>query len=333
MINKDGTISRVPGSPFDEGLGQPSIIQVTAEAKGRFVYVLNVEATAGGELIGHPGICGFAVDPATGALSRVPGSPIVFPVRNDNNIAVDGSGHFLFEPNLSNTGFDVYSIDQKTGGLTKTSANSNAPPVGSFVNAAADGRLLFNAGKGMVEVFSIAAETGELRAVPGTPTSTAGSAGPIAVTADGKFLYVANQKEGTVMVFAIAANGALTPMNGSPFAIDQGAQNLAPTPDGKFLYVAAFTLTSTGANVTVKGYSVNPSAGAFTRVAGAQVNNANSVTVDLSGQRAYISVTSGVTGGLQLAVYSINPALGALTKIGQIDAPVSDNPFNVVTTP
>jgi 6-phosphogluconolactonase (cycloisomerase 2 family) len=323
----------VPGSPFDEGLGQPSIIQVTADAKGRFVYVLNVEAQAAGELIGHPGICGFAVNPTTGALSRVPGSPIVFPVRNDNSIAVDGSGHFLYEPNLSNTGFDVYSIDQSRGGLTKTSANSNAPPVGSFVNASADGRLLFNAGKGLVEVFSIAPQTGELTAVPGTPTSTAGSGGPIAVTTDGKFLYAANQNEGTVMVFAIAANGALTPVRGSPFTIDHGAQNMTLTPDGKFLYVAAFTLTSTGANVTVKGYSVNPSAGAFSRAAGAQVNNANSVTVDLSGQRAYISVTSAVTGGLQLAVYGINPTSGALTKIGQIDAPVSDDPFDVVTTP
>ncbi len=333
MIHGDGTISPVPGSPFDEGLGQPSIIEITADAKGRFVYVLNVEAQAAGELIGQPGLCGFAVNPKTGALSRVPGSPVAYPTRNDNNIAVDGSGHFLFEPNLSNTGFDVYSIDQSSGGLTKTSANSNAPPVGRFINAGADGRLLFNAGHGLVEVFSIAAQTGELTVVSGTPTSTAGSAGPMAITADGKFLYVANQNEGTVMVFAVAASGVLTPLSGSPFAIDQGAQALALTPDGRFLYVAAFTPVSTGANSTVKGYSVNPSAGAFTPIAGAVVNNASSVTIDLSGQRAYISVTPGLLGGLQLAIYNINPASGALTQIGQASAPVSDDPFDVVIAP
>jgi 6-phosphogluconolactonase len=332
VINGDGSISPVPGSPFDEGLGQPSIIEVTADPKGRFVYVLNVEAQAVGELIGRPGLCGFAVNVKTGALSRVPGSPIAFPVRNDNNIAVDGSGHFLFEPNLSNTGFDVYAIDQTSGGLTKTSANSNAPPVGGFVNASADGRLLFNAGKGLVEVFSITVQTGELKAVPGTPTSTGGSAGPMAITADGKFLYVANQNEGTVMVFAVAASGALTPVSGSPFAIDRGAQNLALTPDGKFLYVAAFTLVSNGASETVKGYSVNPSAGEFTPSAVAVVNSASSVTIDGSGQRAYISVNPDFSG-LQLAIYSIDPASGALKRTGQASAPVSDDPFDVVTAP
>jgi 6-phosphogluconolactonase len=332
VIHSDGTISPVPGSPFDEGLGQPSIIQVTADAKGRFVYVLNVEAQAAGELIGRPGLCGFAVNPKTGALSRVPGSPIAFPVRNDNNIAVDGSGHFLFEPNLSNTGFDVYAIDQNTGRLTKTSANSNAPPVGGFINASVDGRLLFNAGKGMVEVFSIAPQTGELTAVPGTPTSSGGSAGPMALSSDGKNLYVANQNEGTVMVFAIAANGALAPVNGSPFAIDRGAQNLALTPDGRFLYVAAFTLLPASASETVKGYSVNPSAGAFSPVAGAVVSDASSVTLDHSGGRAYVSVNPNFSG-LQLVIYSVNAASGALTKIGQTSAPVSDDPFDVVTAP
>ncbi|HMF90519.1 MAG TPA: hypothetical protein VKL40_07730, partial [Candidatus Angelobacter sp.] len=96
VINRDGSISRAAGSPFDEGLGQPSVIQVTGDPKGRFVFVLNVEAQAAGELIGRPGLCGFAINSKTGTLSRVPGSPIVFPVRNDNNIVVDGSGHFLF---------------------------------------------------------------------------------------------------------------------------------------------------------------------------------------------------------------------------------------------
>ncbi|HEY6308793.1 MAG TPA: beta-propeller fold lactonase family protein [Candidatus Angelobacter sp.] len=332
MIQSDGTISSVAQSPFVEGLGTPSIIQITGDTKGHFIYVLNVEAQAVGEIIGKPGICGFAVDPGTGALSVVPGSPIVFSVRNNNNMAVDGSGHFLFEPNLSNTGFDVYSIDQNSGGLTKTSANSNAPPVGTFTNASADGRLLFNAGNGMVEVFSIAATTGELTVVSGSPSPTGGSAGPMAITADGKFLYVANQNEGTMMVFAIAASGTLTPVTGSPFTIDTGAQFLALTPDGRFLYVAAVTPV-TAANSTVKGYSVNPAGGTFTPIAGAVVNNASSVTVDLSGQRAYVSVKPGPFVGLQLVIYSIDPASGALTQIGQASAPVSDDPSDMVVVP
>ncbi|HEY6274039.1 MAG TPA: beta-propeller fold lactonase family protein [Terriglobales bacterium] len=332
MIGRDGTISPVPGSPFDEGLGQPSIIEITTDSTGRFVFVLNVEAQAVGEIIGKPGICGFAIDHATGALLRVPGSPIIFPVRNDNDIVVDGSGHFLYEGNLANTGFDVYAIDQSSGRLAKTSANSNAPPVGSFSKASADGRLLLNAGNGLVEVFSIAPESGELTAVSRTPASTGGSGGPITLTQDGKFLYAANQNEGTIMVFAVAANGTLEAVGGSPFVVDTGAENMAITPDGKFLYITSFNAMA-AVGSTVKGYAVNPAEGAFTQIAGAVVNNASSVTIDLSGQRAYISVTPGLFTGLQLFIYNLDPASGVLSQIGTASSPVSDDPFDLVTTP
>src|SRR5215472_14772587 len=192
IIHADGTITPVAGSPFGEGLGTPSIIEIINDAKGRFIYVLNVETQAAGELIGRPGLCGFAVDPASGVLTRVPDSPIVFPTRNNNMIVLDGSARFLFEGNLANTGFDVYSVDQSNGTLAKTSAASNAPPVGPFAVASGDGRFLFSAGNGMVGAFSIDTQSGNLTIVPGMPISTGGSAGPMATTADGKFLYVAN---------------------------------------------------------------------------------------------------------------------------------------------
>ena len=331
VINSNGTISPVRGSPFDEGLGQTSIIQVVADRQGRFVYVLNVGDSAVGEIIGQPGIGGFSIDRASGSLRRAPGSPIVFPTRNDNEIAIDGSGHFLFEPNLSNTGFDVYAIDQSTGALTKTSSSSNAPPVGSMSVASPDGRLLFNAGSGMVEVFSIDPKSGTLSAI-GTPVSTAGSGGPIAITQDGKFLYTANKDEGTVMVFAVAPDGSLSPANGSPFTVDPGAQFLMLTPDSKFLYIAFFNAAAT-VSAVVKGYGVNPSAGTFTPISRAVVRNAESITIDLSGQRAYLSVTSPQSFGLALSIYSIDQSSGALARVRQASGPVSDDPFDIMTVP
>lgn len=314
------------GSPFGEGLGTPSIIEITGDAHGRFVYVLNVEAQAAGELIGNPGICGFAVDRATGALTRVPGSPIAFPVRNNNLIVLDGTTHFLFEGNLAGTGFDVYAIDQNSGGLAKTSANSDAPPQGEFAVASADGRFLFSAGKGNVGAFSIA-NSGNLTLVSGTPVSTRGSAGPMAITPDGKFLYVSNQIEGSVTVFAVANNGALTPVAGSPFMIDTHPQFLALTPDARFLYIPSSDTQS------VKGYAVNPTAGTFTPVAGAVVNNATSVTVNFSGTLTYVSVFPP-TAFAELVTYKIDPTTGDLTQIAQNATPFfSDDPNDVITEP
>lgn len=330
VIQSNGSVIPVPGPPFDEGLGTPSVIQIVGDVKGRFIYVLNVEAIAVGMFIGQPGIAGFKIDPQTGALSAVPGSPIVFPERNNNFMVMDGTGHFLFEPNglgdSASTGLDVYAIDQNTGALTKTTSTSNAPPVGNFAAASADGRFVFNAGNGLVEAFSIVPSTGQLVA-SGAPISTGGSAGPVAVSNDGKFLYVANANEGTVAVFAVGAGGALSMVSGSPFAIDPGAESLQLTPDGKFLYVAAFTDTATGANQTVKGYAVNPAAGTFTPIPGAIVNNVDAVTIDFSGKFAYISAPG------TLFTYSIDPATGALTHLSHTTAPSSDDASDLVTVP
>lgn len=327
-INLDASVSPVAGSPFSEGLGTPSIIQIVADPRGRFIYVLNVSASAGGRIIGEAGIGGFAVDPATGALTRAPGSPIVFPNDDDNLMAIEGTGHFIFEPNgftgSPGPGFNVYTIDQTTGALILTSATANASPVGSFMAASANGSFLFNAGNGLVEAFSISTATGQLLVVPGTPTSPAGSAGPMAASADGRFLYVANQAQGTVAVFAIGSTGALTLVSGSPFTIDPGAQFLTLTPDGRFLFVAA---TPSGGVPTVKGYAVNPAAGIFTPVPGAVVSNVTSVTVDRSGSFAYISRVGS------LFTFTIDPVTGALSQRSQTTAPSSDNPHDVVVVP
>ncbi|HZS26364.1 MAG TPA: beta-propeller fold lactonase family protein [Candidatus Angelobacter sp.] len=330
IIQSNGSVVPVAGSPFDEGLGTPDVIQIVGDVKGRFVYVLNVDATAVEMTIGEPGIAGFKIDRQTGALTSVPGSPITFPQRNNNFMVMDGTGHFLFEPNglgdSASTGFDVYAIDQNTGTLTKTTSTSNAPPLGNFAAASADGQFVFNAGNGLVEAFSIVSSTGQLLA-DGAPISTGGSAGPIAASSDGKFLYVANANEGTVAVFAVGAGGALSMVSGSPFAIDPGAESLELTPDGKFLYVAAFTDTATSANQTVKGYAVNPGAGTFTPIPGAIVNNVDSVTIDFSGKFAYISSPGS------LFTYSIDPTTGALTQLSHTTAPSSDDASDLVTVP
>jgi 6-phosphogluconolactonase (cycloisomerase 2 family) len=334
-INRDGTVSAVAGSPFDEGVGQSDIIQVITDNRGRFVYVLNQTAGAFGVPLGISGICTFSIDQTTGALTKAPGGPIVFPSgpgnafprSNSNRMVLDGAGRFLFQPNGRNsnpsTGFDVYAVDPGTGALTRTNANSNVAPVGSFTAASRDGRFVFDAGNGMAEVFAIDQPTARLTLIVG-PVSTSGSAGPMAVTAGGDFLYVANQKEGTVAVFAIGEGGSLTPVAGSPFSIDIGARFLALTPDARFLYVQAHL---TPGNDTVKGYAVNPVEGSFKPIAGAVLQGVTTVVVDLSGKFAYISDVG------DLFTYVIDPHTGALTQVAHTTGPSSDDEQDMVTTP
>ena len=325
-INNNGQVSAIAGSPFDEGLGSASVIQVTADPKGRFVYLLNVSAMGAGEQIGQAGIGEFSIDRKTGALTRIPGSPIVFNNTFDLFLAPEGTGHFVYgtraSTSLTPDAIDIYSINQSSGALALTSAAANVPPVGQFIVAGNDGQFVFNAGNGLVESYSINPNTGALTGV-GAPLGTGGSAGPVAVTNDHKFLYVANQTEGTMAVFAVGSSGALTPVAGSPFAIDTGAQNMALTPDGKFLYVTSSVNGVDG----LKGYAVNPSAGTFTPIAGAVEPKMSVVTIDLSGKFAYIG---NVT---DLFTFSIDPNTGALTQVAHTSGPSSDDSHDLITVP
>lgn len=336
--SQNGMVTGLAGTRFPGSLFESNLLQVVADPQGRFIYTLNLAAFEGGTQFADSGIGGFAVNQQTGALSVVPGSPLIFSQNNFNQMAVDGTGHFLIEPNVAgargiSTGFDVYSIDQNTGAITKTLSPSNAHPVGAFTIASADGHFLFNAGNGSVAVFSIDSQTGSLTPVPGTPTSAGGSAGPMAITSDGHFLYAANSTEGTLNIFAVSTTGTLTPVAGSPFTIDNGAQFLALTPDGEFLYIASDTQSNDNFAQTVKGYAVNPGAGEFASISGAVVNNATSVTVDLSGEFAYISTFSSSTGAFNLVTYRIDDVTGTLTQKSQTNAVVTDDPTDIVAVP
>jgi 6-phosphogluconolactonase len=60
----------------------------------------------------------------------------------------------------------------------------------------------------------------------------------VAVTPDGKYVYVANRTDAQVVGYAVGGGGALTPVFGSPFTAGTAPAGLAISPDGNFLYVA-----------------------------------------------------------------------------------------------
>jgi 6-phosphogluconolactonase (cycloisomerase 2 family) len=102
--------------------------------------------------------------------------------------------------------------------------------------------LQCNPASGTISVFSIQDATlTKVSDVQVADPLASSNPGPtaIAVTPDGKFLYVANQFDGTVTGFSVDASGVLTRLTpGATATVGTAPAGIDITPDGGFLYVA-----------------------------------------------------------------------------------------------
>jgi 6-phosphogluconolactonase (cycloisomerase 2 family) len=124
---------------------------------------------------------------------------------------------------------------------------------------------------------------------------------------------VANNTTSSVSAYLIAsADGSLTPLAGSPFlTAGTGPVSLSADPLGRFLYVA------NQASSDVSAFSINQTNGALVTLAGSPVpltpaaSSPQSITVDLSGQFAYVANASGSVTAF--AINQLTGVLGAVT--------------------
>ena len=207
----------VPGSPFPAATNP---FHVVVHPSGSFLYASNYNDPMGS-------ISAYTIDPNTGALTQIAGSPFAtesgYP--GPSRLAIDPTGKFLYV------------------GLNGT------------VNA-----------NNQVAAFSINSSTGELTAVTGSPFMTGNGPLSVAVDQTGKYLYTANSFDNTISGFAIdPTTGALTSVSGSPFstgALGAFPFALAMDPLGMFLYtgnqasnnVSGLSInTTTGALTAIPG--------------------------------------------------------------------------------
>jgi 6-phosphogluconolactonase len=223
-----GSLATVAGSPFP--LMPPSIAAgLAVDNNSQTLYVAD-----GGRI-------DALKSDSTGALATVPGSPFL---AGDNlYLTVDPQDRFLFATDNTVPGsVEAFTIDSSTGALTAVSGSPFAiGPVGSSlllgIVVDTSSRFVYTAMQttGQVAGFSIAAPSGALTPIPGSPFTTGST--PIALSTANNFLYVSNLGDGTLSGFAIdPATGVLTPLAGSPFAILAGS--LTTDTGGNYLYTA-----------------------------------------------------------------------------------------------
>ena len=287
-------------------------ILVVSESKG-----LNTPGALGG----------FKIDPNSGQLSGVSGSP--FPLADSPTFtAVDPAGVFLFAAHESTNSFGttVYKIDPSSGAISSASEN---PGVDGLMLVHPTGKFLYVADashfSSTVSAFTISS-SGQLAAVAGSPFST-GSMVPDSITIDpaGRFLYVGSSSSNSIAGFSIdASTGALTLLPGMPQVVRAAPPEIGkttPTVDVKFDRAGGkFLFLADGANQLLNTYAVDQGTGLVTKLTSVPekiVEEHMVVTPDNK-----FVYTSSQGGQPQIEGFAIAASTGMLT-------PIPGSPFAV----
>lgn len=102
-----GALEALEGSPFSTDIGSDAFaVNLAVEPRGEYLYTTAFTTTR------H--VSGYAIEPNSGALAPVPGSPLQAP--SPYSVAVDLLGHFVYVGN--DTGeLSIFSLDRADGSL------------------------------------------------------------------------------------------------------------------------------------------------------------------------------------------------------------------------
>lgn len=244
-VDANGVLTQIAGSPFatsgtGSGSGFFASNRATVCSVGNFLYASNA---------GSNTVSGFSIDPVTGNLISVPGSPFSTGglAGAGISLAETPDGQFLMAGNAGSSNVTVFRI-AANGALTPITGSpfsAGASPDGMRVTP--DGKFLAVAFpfalSGSVGMFTIA-PSGALTPVTGSPfpDGGAGIATGVDINAASNLVFVGEATGGNTIVdvFSIAANGALAPIAGSPFLPGVGSNSNVPllSPDDLLLFVS-----------------------------------------------------------------------------------------------
>ena len=293
-----GALTLVPGSPFLTGGtgargGLVAVNRITTCSAANLLYVSNA---------GSNDVSGFSIDPSTGSLVLVPGSPFSTGGVSAGGIslACTPNGRFLVAASTGSSDITVFGIGGN-GALTPIAGSPFS--VGSTpdgIKISPDGNFLAVAlvNINAMAMFSIAAD-GTLTPVPGSPFlgASAEALAGVDINCSGRALFGGNSGDATTIdVFSIAPNGALSSLTGSPFTPGVGLNSnvVLLSPNEHLLFASNQQSNS----VTVFSIAAN---GALSLIAGSPFQAPGGVlpsgmATDKAGNFLYVANSSQILG-------------------------------------
>jgi len=338
IASPTGRLTPVPGSPF--ATSSLAGAEFDADAlvvtpNGKFLYSLGSNSGGG---CGSNNISGLAVNPTTGALTAVPGSPFSdgeLPLRG----VVDSQSKFLFVADQAPDKISVFSIDPNTGALTAVTG-SPFPVCGPSCSAVylallpSDG-FLYAALAGpadKIAVFTVNGASGGLAPLTGSPFP-GGFSSAYGLTMDplGRELYVSDGFSGALWAFNINPQThvpVLVPT--SPFVAQFDVTSVATDLKGNFVYAPSY------ASYETQMFTVDHSTGSLkspVKLRGPADPHAvwfttGSAAVKYVPEFAYVANS----GSNSISEYSINTN-GTLQELTGSPLADSNGPISVAATP
>jgi YD repeat-containing protein len=302
-----GVLTPIPGSPYTTAGETYSLL---VHPSGKYLFATNWSANVQGS------VSVFSIDPTTGALTEIPGSP--FPAGVDpDSLAQDPAGKFLLVSNSGqNFGSRLRPLKDRLNGVEV--ANDRGFD-GLDISGISARQTTAKAGLsfGLSPVRNQGSLLADLTVDALFPWAGTPARWSLHRISPG-FLQSSGVTGPCISVFAVdATSGALTEVSGSPFKsshLNNFSGTLLANPTAPFVYVSTsgsfvgFNLDSTTGTLTE--LSDSPYSAPYTYYA----------TWDPTGQFLFAAGQSALTSMSFIQTFSLNASTGTLTSVGAAPA-------------
>jgi 6-phosphogluconolactonase (cycloisomerase 2 family) len=318
-----GALTQMSGSPFKADVGTPAYLCtmgcgafLVADPLGRFLfYQFNYPGPSSN------GVDTLSVNATDGTLSS--NSTILQPAYE---LSSDPQGRFIYWNATTGDSNAVGAMDVSSAGKLTTAPGEPYSYSGqtSYGSPAVTSSYVFavnymdpssTGSEGELSEWAIDSATGTLTPTINTVPLKLGQSP--AITPNGKFLYVMqaysnnNVFNWEIVPVQVGAGGALTVLaNSIQQTTSNGSDSIWISPNGNFLYVSV-----NGQDLW--DYQIDQSTGALTLVQKyTAIDEGDLLAIDPEVKYVFTSPASAnMTATTKLAVYSVNPATGALTPL------------------